>query len=317
VRVTIGRPAPIQGDPNGDWYCPLRIEHRTPEILCMVGVGPVDALANAARVVSAHFHELRKVSSRARPLVKKQSVKSVEVSESTLQKVFAQWGADRAGFLVTGAPAWLLRRGPPKEPQRFAMAHTAPFQPDVVWDDTEGSYVVELKSAAKYEPLAVAQAFFEAFLLGQDPKTLGLRHKPVPVIVGRFNQWNRGALSFLLEEGFRWGREFYLEFDVLELGQRKWLWLDAPLAPLTPVVQPPVALDTITGLKHWYRADSCENWFGTERPLMPRDGLLLRPPIPDARYAVCAAVEGRPNEWLLWSGLPEEQGEFSLLEGAT
>lgn len=70
VRVTIGRPTPIPSDPNGDWYCPLRIEHRTPDILCMVGVGPVDALGNAMRVVSDHFHELRKVRPRARPLGK-------------------------------------------------------------------------------------------------------------------------------------------------------------------------------------------------------------------------------------------------------
>jgi hypothetical protein len=70
ARVTIGRPAPIPNDPNGDWYCPLRIEHRSTksEILCMVGVGPVDAMINAARVVSDHFHELRKVTPRARPI---------------------------------------------------------------------------------------------------------------------------------------------------------------------------------------------------------------------------------------------------------
>jgi len=70
ARVTIGRPAPIPNDPNGNWYCPLRIEHRASpsEILCMVGVGPVDALVNAARVVSEHFHELRKVSPRAQPV---------------------------------------------------------------------------------------------------------------------------------------------------------------------------------------------------------------------------------------------------------
>jgi hypothetical protein len=67
ARVTLGRPAPIPGDPNGDWYCPLRIEHRMSGILCVVGVGPVDALTNAARVVSEHFHELRKVSPRSRP----------------------------------------------------------------------------------------------------------------------------------------------------------------------------------------------------------------------------------------------------------
>lgn len=70
ARVTIGRPAPIPNDPQGNWYCPLYIEHRaTPsEILCMVGVGPVDALVNATRVVSDHFHELRKVSPRAQPV---------------------------------------------------------------------------------------------------------------------------------------------------------------------------------------------------------------------------------------------------------
>ena len=69
ARVTIGRPAPIPGDLSGNWYCPLRIEHRVvnSEILCMVGVGPVDALVNATRIVSDHFHELRKVSPRAQP----------------------------------------------------------------------------------------------------------------------------------------------------------------------------------------------------------------------------------------------------------
>jgi len=69
ARVTIGRPAPIPGDTNGDWYCPVRIEHASAkaEIVCMVGVGPVDAMINATRVVSDHFHELRKVSPRARP----------------------------------------------------------------------------------------------------------------------------------------------------------------------------------------------------------------------------------------------------------
>jgi hypothetical protein len=72
ARVTIGRPVPIPGDSNGNWYCPLRIEHRASdsEILCMVGVGPVDALVNAARVVRDHFHELRKVSPRAQPAVR-------------------------------------------------------------------------------------------------------------------------------------------------------------------------------------------------------------------------------------------------------
>jgi hypothetical protein len=70
ARVTIGRPAPILNEPDGNWYCPLHIEHRaaSSEILCVVGVGPVDALVNASRVVSDHFHELRKVSPRAQSI---------------------------------------------------------------------------------------------------------------------------------------------------------------------------------------------------------------------------------------------------------
>lgn len=68
ARVTLGRPSPIPGDPNGDWYCPLRIENRgVTDIQCVVGVGPVDALVNAAHVVRSQFRELRKVSPRAKP----------------------------------------------------------------------------------------------------------------------------------------------------------------------------------------------------------------------------------------------------------
>ncbi|WP_225414297.1 hypothetical protein [Stigmatella hybrida] len=320
VRVTIGRPLPIPGDPNGDWYCPVRIEQRTPEILCMVGVGPVDALANAARVVSEHFHELRKVSPRARPLVKKHSAKSIRLGErDDVQKIFDHWGTDRAGFETAGAPTWLLKCGQPQRRREFTVGHAkVTFRPDVIWNDDEHTYVAELKSAPKYEPLALAQAFAEASLLRHVPEVRGLELKPVPVIITQFNYWNREALSLMLEEGLRWGREFYLEFDVVALGQRMWLWFDAPLAPLTPVDRPPAASDALTGLQHWYRIGSCEAWFGTERLIDWRDGLLLRPAIPDARYAICAAVHRRPNEWLLWSGsgLSTDPGEFSLLEGA-
>lgn len=64
-RVTVGRPAPLPVDPNGDWYCPLYFEHVTPEILCVVGVGPVDALMNAMRFVWDRFQEFSEVQPRA------------------------------------------------------------------------------------------------------------------------------------------------------------------------------------------------------------------------------------------------------------
>jgi hypothetical protein len=68
ARVTIGRPVPIPNDSNGDWYCPVRIEPGLAGIDCVVGVGPVDALCNASRLVKNFFHELRKVSPRAQPV---------------------------------------------------------------------------------------------------------------------------------------------------------------------------------------------------------------------------------------------------------
>jgi hypothetical protein len=270
--------------------------------------------------VSDHFQEqeLRKVSPRARPLAKKQVVKPLEIAEKELQEVFTRWGTDRARFLVAGVPGWLLRLGPPEATQRFKVGHAAvSFQPDVIWKDAERTYVVELKSAAKYEPLAVAQVFFEASLLQHEQKLGGLGLKPVPVAITRFNYWNRGALSFLLEEGFQWGHEYYLEFDVVKLGQQRCLWLDAPLAPLTPVISPPAAADVETGMRHWYRIGSCDAWFGTQQPLACEDGQWRRPAIPDAPHAVCAAVHGRSHQWLLWagSGQREDPGEFSLLEG--
>lgn len=57
-RVTVGEPVPIPDDPNGDWYCPVFIEHKTEGINCVVGVGPVDALMNAMRLVQSFFDEI-------------------------------------------------------------------------------------------------------------------------------------------------------------------------------------------------------------------------------------------------------------------
>ncbi len=67
-RVTIGRPTLIPGDTNANWYCPMFFEHVTPEIVCVVGVGPVDALMNAMKFVWDRFQELDEVSPRTQPV---------------------------------------------------------------------------------------------------------------------------------------------------------------------------------------------------------------------------------------------------------
>ena len=64
-RVTVGRPATIPNDVNGDWYCPVLIEGRLPGVKPVFGVGPVDALMNAMKLVSDFFDEVGGAEPRA------------------------------------------------------------------------------------------------------------------------------------------------------------------------------------------------------------------------------------------------------------
>ena len=47
-RIVVGIPQP---HPQGDWCCPVFIEHITEHIVPAMGVGPVDALMNAMTLV--------------------------------------------------------------------------------------------------------------------------------------------------------------------------------------------------------------------------------------------------------------------------
>lgn len=67
ARVIVGRPRPIPGDLHGDWSCPIYFEGVTEGVLSVNGVGPVDALMNAMKIVGDQFNELREVTPRAKP----------------------------------------------------------------------------------------------------------------------------------------------------------------------------------------------------------------------------------------------------------
>ena len=53
TRIEIGKPQPIPGDTNGDWYCAVFVEGWTPHVIPAISVGPLDALMNAARLVQS------------------------------------------------------------------------------------------------------------------------------------------------------------------------------------------------------------------------------------------------------------------------
>ena len=54
--IAIGRPRPIENDPNGDWYAPVFIENYTDGIRKVMGVSSLDTLINAMSLVNSFFH---------------------------------------------------------------------------------------------------------------------------------------------------------------------------------------------------------------------------------------------------------------------
>ena len=56
AHIAIGRPRPVENDPNGDWYAPVFIENYTNGIQKVMGVTPLDTLINAMSVVNSFFH---------------------------------------------------------------------------------------------------------------------------------------------------------------------------------------------------------------------------------------------------------------------
>ncbi len=65
ARIEIGRPQPLPENLDGDWFCPVSIEGFTAQITAAYGVGPVDALANAMKLVSAFADKIGAYSPRA------------------------------------------------------------------------------------------------------------------------------------------------------------------------------------------------------------------------------------------------------------
>lgn len=65
AQVVIGRPQPANNYPDGDWMCPVFIEHFTGRIVLVMGVGPVDALKNALAIVAKFERKVDPVTPRA------------------------------------------------------------------------------------------------------------------------------------------------------------------------------------------------------------------------------------------------------------
>ena len=51
VTLQVGKPEPVPGDPQQEWFCAVFVDGWTPHVIPAIGIGPFDALMNALRVV--------------------------------------------------------------------------------------------------------------------------------------------------------------------------------------------------------------------------------------------------------------------------
>lgn len=71
VRVYVLRPEPAPGDKNKDWRCGVFVEGTMKRVTFAMGVGPVDALMNASRLLMSIWEELGGAAAAIAPRAKK------------------------------------------------------------------------------------------------------------------------------------------------------------------------------------------------------------------------------------------------------
>jgi hypothetical protein len=82
----------------------------------------------------------------------------------------------------------------------FDKVKSSNYRPDCICEDHNNRYVIELKRAAKFEPLGIAEVIHhvacQEMVKNIDNKNM------VPVLIGSFNTWNRIVVNKLSEFKF-------------------------------------------------------------------------------------------------------------------
>lgn len=224
-------------------------------------------------------------------------------SETTfLQPLFDDWKNRAArGIAVAGAPDWLLDIQVQNAKDRSFEAYGYSFEIDVLWRLENERRVLELKNAAKYEPLALAEVLHHAYLLREcEPDEREIKS----TIIARYHPWMRAALKELQRAGLAREQPEYLEFDHLWDGSQQVLWIDSPLSTWVARSLPADFPEEVrAGFSHWYWVEHTNSWVGTDTEL-PAD----RPPFMTAPFTMVAHVEGRADDLLVWRGSPPARG---------
>lgn len=222
------------------------------------------------------------------------------LKEKDLQALFCRW--DTAGKEIAGRPVSLAFDSSRARAERPHRAWGEACRADVfVEADHQGeSLVIELKLAAKYEPLGIAEVLFHAECLSTPARAVR------PVLVSQYNLWNRLTLARLNRVAGRPVLDYY-EVSAIEVGEDACFWFDAPLAAWRPAKAPPSFLvdharslsEWLGGSVSWFEVPETRSFVATA---LPRDA--PRPTVIETPYLMAAPIDDRSGTYLVWAGAP-------------
>lgn len=221
-----------------------------------------------------------------------------KAKEETLQSVFDGWPAP--GWKVAGGPAWLFERIDGKAVSKFP-AYGCQNEPDVYWRQGSVERVIELKLAAKYEPLALAQVlYYKHLLLELNPACVPGKARIIrPTVVSSYSPWLRAARHVLASERKGGLGLDCLEVDVLE---QNILWFDVPAARWASCRPPRGLLPPEYRQANWYFVEPTRTWFGVRHPERDRPVLMTQPYVMVTELRTSAGA--KTGESVLWQGTP-------------
>lgn len=227
-------------------------------------------------------------------------------SESLVQSIFDSW--PKRTKTIAGAPTWLRKCRESNKRESFdAFGYS--FTPDVLWNGERERYLLELKCANKYEPLALAEALHHAQIL--EALYSEADQLVVPVLVTMYSPWLRAAVARLRSSAVV---VHSLEMDILEddVQGDTAFWFDDPHADWTPSEVPEVLRASHLRHWNWHYVDATSTWIAIKGKLERRPVFFEEPYVMVAR--AFGPADRELDEYYLWQGTPPRRHSGSSPE---
>jgi hypothetical protein len=219
---------------------------------------------------------------------------------------FRSWQGSQRRFARVGVPDWLATFRPRPTAKQITRnpGFSSSFRPDLEGEADGARLVLELKCAAKGEPIALAEALHHAYMLS----ILG-EGVHVPVVVTQYNNWLRASIQYLFvgglhREGLRYVEVTPLRRPSPNVEERPAvLWFEEPCADWAPCAPPRGSDQCPTGL-HWYKARGAPTWYGAA------ETFETRPALWQVAYWMISNEDAGSTRQLLWNGSPDGSGHY-------